>query len=80
MGTAMIFYRMTECRIADSEDGLRPGWGIALYRDGVFLRGAEDLSPDREAVEQLVKLFNDEGLDPVHFEQAIEDFLLDFSV
>ena len=76
----MILYRLTECRIADSKGDLRPCWGVALCCDGVCLRTAEDLSPDREAVLRLVELFNEEELDPVHFDQAIEDFLIDFTV
>ena len=76
----MIRYRLTERQICDSKGDGRTSWGVALVVDGVCIRKAEDLSPDREAVRALVKLFNDEELDPVHFDQAIEDFLYDFTI
>lgn len=55
-------------------------YGIALITDGSIDRIIRDISPDRERVEELVRLFNDEDLDPVHFSQAVEDFLLEGAV
>ena len=56
------------------------GYGIVLYRDGRPVRMIGDISCDRVAVERLARLFSEEDLDPVHFDQAVEDFLTDFSV
>ena len=74
----MVTYRLT-VRQVTNDSGMRTAYGVALYRDGICLRAAEDLSPDREAVGRLADLFNAEALDPVHFDQAIEDFLYDGS-
>lgn len=76
----MISYRLTKQRISDSRGKHRTAYGVALVVDGVCIREAEDLSPDREAVFALVELFNNDELDPVHFDQAIEDFLYDFTI
>ena len=71
---------MTVRQVRGDSGELRLSCGVALYRDGVCLAAADDLSPDPEAVSQLVQLFNEEGLDPVHFDQAVEDFLTDLTV
>lgn len=76
----MTSYRITEYCTADGTGVRRSGWGVALFRDGICIRAVDDLSPDRDAVSRLVALFNEEDLDPVHFDQAIEDFLLDLTV
>lgn len=72
----------TVYRICESKgvNHLHLSYGIALYRSGRLQRVIDDISPDRTAVEALVRLFNEEGLDPVHFEQATEDYLYDFTV
>lgn len=75
----MTSYRIIIRQI--SNDGDRHlSCGIAVYQGDVLIRTAEDLSRDAEAVARLAALFNDEDLDPVHFDQAIEDFLYDFTV
>ena len=38
----------------------------------------EDISLNRQAVEDLAALFNLHELSPVHFHDAIDDFLADF--
>lgn len=39
---------------------------------------AEDISADRNVVEQLVKYFNKYDLYPIHLYDELEDFLCDF--
>ena len=53
-------------------------YGIALIADGECVRIIGELCTDRAPVEELVALFNEEGLDPIHLDQAVEDFLYDF--
>jgi len=50
-------------------------YGIALFIDGELSRIIGDISLNRTKVEKLAVLFNREDLDPVHFEQAVDDFL-----
>ena len=57
--------------------GFYETYGIALIVDGAPQRIIKDISLDREKVVSLVALFNEEDLDPVHFSQAVDDFLLD---
>ena len=76
----MTEYRLWEKSEKGSENGDHLRCGVALYVDGEAVRVIGDLSDDRERLADLVRLFNEEALDPVHFEQAAEDFLLDFSI
>ena len=70
-------YRLEPPPASDDGEEPRVGYGAAVYRDGQLMRRIADISPDRPAVARLVRLFNEEALDPVHFEQAVEDFLYD---
>ena len=55
-------------------------YGIILLINGVAKEVFDDISCDRAAVERLIELFNSEGLEPVHFAQAVEDYLYDFTI
>ena len=68
---------MTEYRLWEKSEEVSGGfrYGVALYRGASCLRVIGDLSDDRKKVADLVRLFNEEALDPIHFEQAVEDFL-----
>lgn len=41
----------------------------------IIIRTVHDISPNRQAIEQLVKLFNEYQLDVCHLDDAIEDFI-----
>jgi len=49
-------------------------WGIRLCYAGVQVE-VQDLSLDREAVEELVARCNRGQLSPVHFQDVLQDFL-----
>ena len=55
------------------------GYGMAaIEREGrhiVVLKSASDMSTDREKVEDLIGLCNRYGLELVHFDDIVEDFL-----
>lgn len=53
-------------------------FGIVFEEAGKPAQAIPDISDDRDRIEALARLFNEEGLDPVHFEQAVEDYLCDF--
>lgn len=72
----MAEYRMIR-HIASDISEESPRFGVALFDGDVCLRAFGDLSPDGKAVENLVTLFNAGDLDPIHLDQAIEDFLYD---
>ena len=52
-------------------------YGIILSDGNTPVRVIEDISREREEIELLTQIFNDEGLDPIHLDQAVEDFLID---
>ena len=70
----MVTYKVYEGKYF-SEDSSYSGYGIAMIIDERIDRIAEDITCDRERAEALASLFNSEELDPVHFEQAVEDNL-----
>ena len=55
------------------------GYGMAaIEREGghvVVLKSANDMSTDREKVEELIGLCNQYGLELVHFDDIVEDFM-----
>jgi len=53
------------------------GYGILLVdKESSCLKFHSDISSDREAVESLVHRCNALFLDPIHFENVVEDFLI----
>ena len=72
----MTEYRLHVQSVYDRADG----YGISVVENGAVLRIVRDVSLDREMVEALVGCFNRYGLEPEHLDQAIEDFLYDFTV
>lgn len=76
----MTVYQLWEDNEAPAAGGSRLRYGVAVYSGGEPRRVAGDLTDSRERAEAFVRLLNEEALDPVHFDQAIEDFLYDFSV
>lgn len=60
-------------------ENTRIGFGIAAVEketDGaIILESFSDLSSDVTKVEQLVRISNQEGLDPIHLCDVVQDFL-----
>ena len=71
-------YRLFAQSMYDRVVGHYETFGVSVFEDGVMIRIVRDVSPDRKRVEALVSEFNREHLEPVHLDQAIEDFLLDY--
>ena len=61
----------------DEDGDTHSGYGFAAYRqtDTAPFYAAEDLSCEREAVEELIRLLRDEDVSPVHYDDVVEDFL-----
>ena len=72
----MITYGITE-EIYTLGNDRRVSYGIAVYDSGIstVIASIRDLSPDREAVEELVRLCNQFELSPIHLNDVAEDFL-----
>ena len=64
------------CEKLSSEEGREyNGYGIKAEVGENQSLCVSDVTDDREALEALVRLCNDEGLDPIHIYDVIEDFL-----
>lgn len=71
-----IEYKVVPSDSILAAEGARVGsYGIAVYRKGRKLRTVEDITIDRERLEQLVCLCNRCRLSLCHLEDVIEDFL-----
>ncbi|MBQ9247610.1 MAG: hypothetical protein IJ171_03375 [Ruminococcus sp.] len=55
-------------------------YGISAVICGQTAYTIEDISLDKDKIERLTAKFNEEGLEPQHFEQAVEEFLYSFEV
>lgn len=62
-------------------ENTRVGFGIAAVEKGteaaIVLESFSDLSSDVTKVEQLVRVSNKEGLDPIHLCDVVQDFLVE---
>ena len=72
----MITYGITEEKYTLGDDS-RVSYGIAVYDSGIstVIASVRDLSSDREAVEEHVRLCNRLELSPIHLNDVAEDFL-----
>ena len=58
----------------------RDCYGIAYKTDKGEITVIEDITSDKKSIERLVNVFNRESLDPIHLDQAVEDYLIDFDI
>lgn len=65
--------------IYEMGENTRIGFGIAAAEKGIsevtILESFSDLSSDVTKVEQLVRISNETGLDPIHLCDVVQDFL-----
>lgn len=71
----MLKYTICE-EISDIGEESRSDYGICVYVDDVLVDGVLHISPDREFVLRLVKMFNEGGLSLIHFKSVVEDFMV----
>lgn len=76
----MIRYELQTGHLYNSEYGSYESYGVIASRGGRIICVIEDISLDRDKVEELVKRFNEGQLSPAHLEEVIENFLYDFEV
>ena len=76
----MTEYRIFSKSVCDRENCIYETYGIEAYESGEVIRKVEDISTDKTAVSELVRLFNEEGLSILHLDIAIEDFLYELTV
>lgn len=76
----MTEYRLFSERVYDRENSGYETYGIEAYVSGEVIRAVGDISTDKSAVSELVRLFNEEELSVLHLDIAIEDFLYDHEV
>lgn len=76
----MTEYRVFSERRHDRENGEYEAFGVAAVESGEVVFSVGDITDDREKINALVTLFNEEELSPLHLENAIEDFLYDLEV
>ena len=71
----MIKYNVTSTTIVVEEEKYT-SYGISCTDDGKEIARIEDISVEKEVVEETVNRFNDNKLDPEHFEDAVEDSII----
>ena len=70
----MYKYVINETTMSDG-DTERTWYGIDVYRGGEKIRSVYDICPDREATARLARTCCRLGLDPIHFDDVIDDFI-----
>ena len=73
----MTEYKLFLQKEYDRTVGFYDSYGISVFENGVLTRIVRDISLDRKAVERMIYVFNEEQLDTVHLNQAVEEFLYD---
>ena len=70
-------YFMFRRKYSTPETGTYYSYDLVVY--GLFYRGpvqvVRDVSTDGDLVFQMMTLFNEKGLSPIHFLDAVQDFL-----
>ena len=76
-----VTYKITE-GTHGSEDGVSKSYGIAVFANidmnetTSVLASIQDITTDRDALDELVNLCNSMELSPLHIRDVIEDFLV----
>ena len=76
----MTEYRIFSKSVCDRENCIYETYGIEAYESGEIIRKVGDISTDKTAVSELVRLFNEEERAILHLDLALEDFLYEFTV
>ncbi len=71
----MVEYKLNSKIIDDDCGKNRIAYGIKVCENHTNIKTIDDISDDKNAVEKLIRDFNNYELDIAHLEQAIEDFL-----
>ena len=68
-------YRINKSFVTD-EDGVKhETYGISFDDKNIY-----DISTEKDKVEKLIKLCNENDASPLHINDIIEDFLVDFEI
>ena len=76
----MIHYDLHTGQAHSNEYGTYETYGITASRCGNIVCTIEDISLEKNKVEQLIALCNKEQLSPAHLEETVENFLYDFTI
>lgn len=68
-------YRLNRSVVYDENGKKHNTYGIS-YKE----REVKDISTDKHKIEKLVNLCNELELSPIHLDDVIEDFLVDFEI
>lgn len=68
-------YRTTKSLITDEDGNSHLTYGISDDE-----RSFSDISTDKSKIERLVMLCNEQKISPIHLDDVIEDFLVDFQI
>ena len=74
----MTRYGMFAEQKQNSGSGYYDTFGIVISERGEAVGFVHDVCADEEKLSDFITLLNTEHLDPVHLDEAIENFLYDF--
>jgi hypothetical protein len=69
-----VLYTITAQQVTVEEEVFNC-YGIACESGGKTIRRIDDISCDRQLIEEKIKQFNNLGLSQEHFQDAVEDIL-----
>ena len=69
-----VHYEITEETVSVEEKAVTT-YGVRMRTEDGWVEIA-DVSGDRAFVEELVRSFNENGLEPAHFRDAVEDLIV----
>lgn len=68
-------YILNESKITDEQGVVHTTYGITCGERVIL-----DISTNKQSIESLIKKANKTGLSPIHLDDVIEDFLVDFEI
>lgn len=71
----MVTYKVIEENLQNCEFGRYVSYGICVYSEErrMILKSISDVFLEKDKMEQLVMLCNENRLDPIHLSEVIED-------
>lgn len=68
-------YKLNQSTVTDENNSEHDTYGITCGE-----RTIKDISTDKQRIEALIELCNSLELSPIHLDDVIEDFLVDFKI
>lgn len=69
----MLEYKVVPCTAIHPDVGSFASFGLEVYEDGALIHTQSDVSVERDVVNRIARLCNEEQVEPVHLRDVVQD-------